>query len=84
MLRIVTEKTGGTVTVRVEGRAIGPWVEELQRSCERALVTGDEVLVDLAGVSFVDREGVEVLRTLGTRGALVVNCSLFVAEQLKG
>jgi uncharacterized protein YoaH (UPF0181 family) len=39
--------------------------------------------VDLADVGFVDREGIELLQTLGARGVAVVNASRFVAEQLK-
>ena len=80
MLKIVVE----TGTVRAEGQVIGAWVEELRRSCERVLAAEARLVVDLAGVSFADRGGVELLRGLSGRGATVVNCSVFVAEQLKG
>lgn len=84
MLKIVVETGRGTGTVRAEGQVIGVWVDELRRSCDQVLGAGTALVVDLAGVSFADRGGVELLRTLGTRGVAVVNCSRFVAEQLKG
>jgi len=40
--------------------------------------------LDLADVSFVERRGVELLRTLGGRGVPLLHCSAFVTEQLKG
>jgi hypothetical protein len=40
-------------------------------------------VVDLGDVSFVDRSGVELLRSLGARGARLTRCSSFVSELLK-
>jgi anti-anti-sigma regulatory factor len=84
MLRIGVETQDGTSVVRAEGRVVGPWVQELAAACERAIAGGRGVVVDLNGVSFVDRDGLEALRGLATRGVPVVNCSRFVAEQLRG
>lgn len=84
MLRIVVESRNGVGMVRAEGQVIGPWVNELKRSCHELVRAGIEPIIDLAGVSFVDRDGVELLRDLGSRGVGLVNCSRFVAEQLKG
>jgi hypothetical protein len=73
MLRIVSLTDGhGTATLVLEGQLIGPWVEELRR-------VGD----DLRGVTFIDRDGVEVVRSLAGRHAVITNSSLFVAEQLR-
>jgi hypothetical protein len=84
MLKIVTvARENGPFVLRLEGRVIGPWVEELRRSCERTLATGTGLSLDLSHVSFLDRDGVELLRTLRTRDVALVNCSPFVAEQLK-
>lgn len=84
MLKIVIEPKDGVGMVRADGQMIGPWVNELRRSCEELARAGMEPIVDLAGVSFVDSEGVDLLRALGNRGVAIVNCSSFVAEQLKG
>jgi anti-anti-sigma regulatory factor len=84
MLKIVVESRDGVSFVRAEGQMIGPWVSELRRSLEELVQEGVEPIIDLSGVSFVDREGVHLLRTLEDRGVAVVNSSRFVAEQLKG
>lgn len=78
------DQQDGTVMLQLAGRVIGPWVGELSRSCERVLKYGGTLSVDLGGVSFVDRHGVEFLRGLRGRRVALVNCSPFVAEQLKG
>jgi anti-anti-sigma regulatory factor len=84
MLRIqLLDLQDGTATLQLAGRVAGPWVGELSRSCERVLAVGGSLSVDLREVSFVDRAGVEFLRSLRGRNVSLVNCSPFVAEQLK-
>ena len=84
MLRIVQVETGGdTPILRLEGRVIGPWVDALRQSCEPALAGGARLALDLSEVSFVDRTGVELLRSLKKRQVALLNCSGFVAELLK-
>ena len=82
MLRIVTRRTGnGGATLGLEGRLMGPWVDELERTC---VALSDRALaLDLAGVSFVERRGVHLLRSLDTRGVSLLHCTPFVAEQLR-
>ena len=85
MLRIqLLDQQDGTATLALAGRVVGLWVDELSQSCERILGVGGTLSVDLGGVSFVDRYGVEFLKTLRARDVALVNCSPFVAEQLKG
>ncbi len=84
MLKIVVESRDGVGLVRAEGQMIGPWVNELRHSLEDLVRAGVTPTIDLKGVSFVDREGLDLLRTFEDRGVAVVNCSSFVAEQLKG
>ena len=71
-------------TLRLEGHLGGPWVGELRRSCDRVLSNGKRLTLDLADVSFIDRDGVGLLRTLKCAEVEVRNCSPFVALQLKG
>jgi anti-anti-sigma regulatory factor len=83
MLKIVmSEPEADRAVLRLEGQIIGPWVDELQRACERVLAARP-VTLDLSNVSFVERRGIELLRSLGTRGVPLRHCSPFVAEQLK-
>lgn len=85
MLRIARiDKPGTACTLRLEGRLIGPWVEELRRACEDALATTYSVTVDLAGVSFVDRPAIPLLLSLRQRGVVLANCSGFVSAVLRG
>ena len=71
------------VTLKLEGRVVGPWVGELRQVCE-ALLTEDRTLnLDLAEVTFADIDGVAVLASLKSRGVRLRNCSPFVQEQLK-
>jgi len=84
MLRIqLLDQQDGTATLQLAGRVAGPWVGELHRSCEGVLGCGGALSVDLREVTFVDRAGVELLRALRGRRVALVNCSPFVAEQLK-
>ena len=84
MLKIEAVRDGGrTVTLVLEGRLIGPWVDELKLACAQARRGRMEVAVDLAGVAFVDRAGIALLRELADHDTQLANCSPFVAEQLK-
>jgi anti-anti-sigma regulatory factor len=84
MLRISTiEARDRSVTLRLEGRLVGPWVEELRQSCDVVLAGGRGLALDLGDVSFVDASGVLLVRTLTGRQVRVLRCSLFVAEQLR-
>jgi hypothetical protein len=85
MLKIVA---GGPsdrdVTLRLDGLVAGRWVNVLRESCDVALKRGVRLTLDLANVSFVDREGGVLLRNLMDRQVGLANVSPFVAEQVKG
>lgn len=84
MLKIETARNGARgVTLRLEGRLIGPWVEELRLACAHARRGERKVTVDMAGVAFVDRAGIALLRELADHDTRLSSCSPFVAEQLK-
>ena len=84
MLKIGSVADGnGATTLVVEGDLMGPWVEELSRSCELVLGSTPVLILDLGAVTFIDRGGVEMLRGLADGHARLTNCSPFVAEQLK-
>jgi anti-anti-sigma regulatory factor len=85
MLRIVPlEQPGRETILSLEGRVIGPWVDTLRQSCQLILATGTTLTLDLAGVDFVDRDGVRLLKDLVEGGSVaIVHCSAFVTLQLK-
>ncbi len=69
---------------RMEGRIVGPWVKELQSVCDAALREESSLTLDLSGVSFVDRQGVVLLRSLIQKGVLLLGSTPFLDEQLHG
>jgi hypothetical protein len=84
MLKIELNTTSGTTILKLEGQIVGPWVEELRRSCELFCTSPRATLtLDVAGVSFVALDGVRLLERLMSRGVVVVNSSPFLVEQLK-
>lgn len=85
MLRIhISDAERETATIRLEGRVIGPWVDEVRRVCEGILAHGTRLVLDLSAVAFVGQEGIELFRALRERHVVFRNCSPFVGAQLKG
>ena len=87
MLRITLEPQDlhGVTTLRLEGQLTGPWVDELASACEHEMdeAGSPSLVMDMTGVRFVDAEGLRLLRALAARQVTLVNCSMFVLEQLK-
>lgn len=84
MLKISENKlTRKAVTLRLEGRIVGPWVEELKLVCEPLLKSDGRLALDLAEVSFVDETGVAALTGLSAQGTKLLNITPFVEKQLK-
>jgi hypothetical protein len=83
VLRITHKRlTAKEVLLLVEGELLGPWVGELERTCEPFLGNGRRLQLDLSQVLFADRAGVVLLRTLAGRG-VDLDCSTFLAELLR-
>lgn len=84
MLKITaTPSTDGT-TLRVEGRIVGDWVDELSRAVATARMPQHRVALDLAGVTFVDAIGAVFLRTAAASGVDLTNSSDFVSGLIRG
>ena len=47
-------KANHSVTLKLEGRVVGPWVGELRQVCETHLSEGRALNLDLADVTFAD------------------------------
>jgi ABC-type transporter Mla MlaB component len=71
------------IELQLEGKLVGPWVEELRKLSEEALSLQKNVSLDLERVWFVDSRGVTLLRDLAKRQVSELNCSQFVSQQLK-
>ncbi len=84
MLKIVrNDPTSDSIVLRLEGKVLGPWVGEVRRVSEEILASGRTLVFDLSEVTFVDREGIELFRTLRDQQAMFLNSSVFVAELLR-
>jgi len=84
ILRIsVAKSSSRNEILRLEGHLGGPWVDELYHSCRGVMAAGKRLTLDLAGVSFIGRDGIKLLRKLQQAGVEIVNCSPFVALQLE-
>lgn len=84
MLKIsIQESERDKVTLLLAGRIANSEVEQLGASCRQILESGSKLTLDLAGVSFIDRNGVALVHNLEDQRAQLVNTSPFVGEQLK-
>ena len=85
MLRITTQSAADPsgVLLKLEGKLLDPWVEELERSINGPLSRPNEVRLDLSDLSFADSAGIQVLSRLIRGGATLVGCSGFIAALLQ-
>ncbi len=88
MLRITVEEGDDRISLRLEGRMCGPWIGELRTSWSKARASrfGRKLVVDLRGVTFIDREGREVLLSIHREGAelLCQGClNELIVEEIK-
>ena len=84
MLKITQAgKATHSVTLKLEGRVVGPWVGELRQVCEPLLNDSSKLALDLTEVTFADESGVTFLTSLRARGVKLLSAMPFVEEQLK-
>jgi hypothetical protein len=67
----------------LEGKLVGPWVDELRRLSHDALSQNKSVSLNLEKVWFVDARGAALLRELAGRQVSQYNSSQFVSQQVK-
>ena len=85
MLRITEIVDGGSgLLLKLEGKLLEPWVEELARVTGRPGLKGHgPVRLDLSSVTFVDEAGVRLLHDLLRQGVEIAAISSFVAALLR-
>jgi len=77
MLRITIHHEAATMRFVIEGRLVGPWVEELKKCWQAAtcpahgppLMSTLPIQVDLSAMTLVDREGKALLAEMHRHGA---------------
>jgi len=84
MLRVTrTTRLPHEVVLVLEGQIVAEWVELLEAECLESLGTDQELFLDLANVSYLDRRAVQLLRKLATRSVSLINCTPLVDELVK-
>jgi aryl-alcohol dehydrogenase-like predicted oxidoreductase len=81
MLRITTRNEDAATIFIVEGKLIGPWVQELEK-CWRAAISVEPrspILVNLAKVSFIDDIGKQLVAQMRRSGVRLTGAGL-IAE----
>jgi anti-anti-sigma regulatory factor len=74
MLRITIAETPTDQKWTVEGRLVRPWVSELKSTWTRTKTARRErkCVVDLTGVTFIDKDGEKALAELSRQGAELI------------
>ena len=80
MLRIMIDEAPTAVTLRLEGKLIGPWVEEVEQCWQKAFLNLGHrtMMVDLSAVSFVDSAGQSLLERMHLAGFRLAGGELMV------
>jgi anti-anti-sigma regulatory factor len=79
--KVVT--TSQEVTLQLDGRVTGRWVELLRESAESEMKQGLRLILDLKNICFVDCEGLALMKRLIQLGVQPINVPLFIVEQLR-
>jgi ABC-type transporter Mla MlaB component len=79
MLRITIAETLSEQRWTLEGRLVQPWISELQSCWTRTETARRErkCVVDLTGVTFIDRSGEKVLAELSKEGAELIATGVY-------
>jgi hypothetical protein len=73
MLKVTTTNQNQTITMKLEGKLAGPWVQEVTRVwVDTAQSPRSGYVVDLRSVTFIDRPGQALLATMSRQGARLI------------
>jgi anti-anti-sigma regulatory factor len=86
VLRITSQSTTDFLTVKLEGTLKGPWVDELQQAWSASTDKSPRkpVKADLAGVTFMDAKGCELILQMQKAGVILEGASPFLRHVLDG
>jgi hypothetical protein len=86
MLRITAREDSAAITLVLEGKCRGPWVEELEACWRKAAASarGRKLRVDLEKVGFVDERGKQLLAEMYTAGVEFCATGLMMTSLVEG
>ena len=85
MLKITINETPTEKRWILQGRLVGPWVTEL-RTCWKKTHRDQgqrTCIVDLNEVTFIDRKGERLLRTMSKEGAQFIATGIYIKHVLQ-
>ena len=84
MLRIMIADSAMEERWTLQGRLVAPWVRELEANWKRAhsMVEGRRCIVNLEEVTFIDKSGERMLRSMSRQGASFVATDVYVKHVL--
>ncbi len=84
MLKITkVEEMGTTVRLKLEGKVTEQWAALLDGECRSLLRHRKTVVLDCAGVNFVDARGIEVFKNFPRHDVTLIGTPGFVMELLQ-
>jgi anti-anti-sigma regulatory factor len=83
MLRITRQDNPSETTLQLEGRLTSGELVALDEAWRSCVSSSRRIVIDLAGVRFVDAAGAAVLRALRQEAIELTGCSPFVRELLE-
>jgi hypothetical protein len=84
MLKITVTNTASAERWTLQGRLVAPWVNELKTTWNRArrAVGKRRCIVNLDEVTFIDKGGERMLRSMSKQGARLVAGDVYVKQVL--
>jgi anti-anti-sigma regulatory factor len=85
VLRITIDETPTEKRWILQGRLVGLWVSELRRAWKNAHRTDNnrKCVVDLNDVTFIDKNGERLLRTMSKQGAQFIATGIYIKHVLQ-
>ena len=86
MLRITTSESPTEIRWILHGCLVGPWIGELRTNWRRRILSrqGRTCVVDLNDVTFIDKRGERLLRSMSKAGAQFIASGLYIKHLLEG
>lgn len=84
MLKITITNTATVERWTLQGRLVAPWVDELKSSWKRArrAIRRRKYIVNLDEVTFIDKGGERMLRSMSKQGARLVASDVYIKHVL--
>ena len=85
MLKITRTETPAEEKWILQGRLVGLWVSELRRTWKESHRPNNNLkcVVDLNEVTFIDRKGERLLRTMSKEGAQLIATGMYIKHVLQ-